>query len=160
MSQSKELTKKLPRSGEGVEINIKVSGDDGETVTVEISRPDVDLSKQTVEEYNDHRWGRNRFWYEVMEDAFADSEYEIKANTYRSNSGNISFRGGVIEFDYYEEARIDEVVETVLHQIDEKIVLENRKRSTEEEKSDAAQALVTEDVTDELDRLMLAVDDE
>lgn len=160
MDRTKELTKVLPRSREEINIEIEVTGSDGETVTVQISRPNTDLSQQTGEKYKDHRWGRNRFWYEVMEDALDDTEYEVKSETHKTNSGNVYFRGGKIEFDYYEEARIDDVVEMVLQELDKVIILQSRKRSTENKKTEAAQEQVSEDLADDLESIFTEGDEE
>lgn len=155
-SQTRELSKNLPLSGENIDIEITVSGPEGEDVEVKISRPNVDFSEETKEQYKDRYLGSNHLWYDAMEAAVEDTEHDIRHTTHKSRSGNIYFKGGVVSFDYFEEARIHEIVEKILNQLDSEIVLEKRRRVTEQAETEAAQSQVSDGVLEQLNGIELA----
>ena len=153
--QTRELTKALPLSGEEIDIEIKVTGSEGENVNVTVGGPRVSFSEETREQYKGEYLGPNLLWYETMEAALKDTEYDVRTSTHKARSGNVYFKGGVVSFNYFEEARIHEVIEKILHQLDSEIVLENRRRETEQVEAEAAQSQVSDDVVGQLSGMEL-----
>ncbi|WP_152420058.1 hypothetical protein [Halorubrum distributum] len=154
--QTREVTKTLPLSGEEIDIEINVTGSEGEDVEIKVAKPRVDFSEETRDQYKDERLGPNLLWHETMEAALNDTEYDVQRSTHKSRSGNVYFKGGKVSFNYFEEARIHEVIEKILHQLDSEIVLENRRRETEKVETEAAQSQVSDGVLDQLNGIELS----
>ena len=147
MSVTNTLKKPLPKSGEEVEVEIKISGSSGENVRIDIDTPSGrSISEPSKAEYKSHYWtGQTKFWHERLDEAL--DEVEVKANTSKSNSGNHSLRTCYVKLDYYETRDIDEIVETLLRTLDTTLMEEARKKTALEKSSEAAQEQICEDLT-------------
>jgi len=147
MTVTNTLDMPLPRSGEEVEVQIKISGSDGENVRVDIDMPSGGaISEPSKAEYESHHWlGQTKFWHERLDEAL--DAVEVKANTHTSNSGNTSLRTCYVQLDYYETAGIDGIIETLLRTLDISLMEEARKKDALEKGSEGAQEQICEDLT-------------
>lgn len=147
MSVEATVVKKLPRSSEEVEITIESQGNDGGDVEIDIDVPGPhDVSDRTKEEYADHYWtGAGKFWHDVLNDSI--QKYEVKSNTYKTNSGNVGLTSCSIQIDYFEEPDVEGVIKRLLEALDKTIMAEQRNQEALEKSAEAAQEAICEDLS-------------
>lgn len=155
MTVTNTLDKPLPRSGEEVEVQIKISGAEGENVRIDIDMPSGSaISEPSKAEYKSHHWsGQTKFWHERLDEAL--DEIEVKASTHRANSGNTYLRTCYVKLDYYETADVDGIIETLLRTLDTTLMEEARKKAALEKSSEAAQEQICEDLTARIEAIEL-----